>query len=496
MAKPLTVRIASENEIELLKKHVSHLMAKRGIKVSHPELLGYVKKAGAEVDERQNASYIRFPAEMQKELIGQIPGEFLLAGREQEGDIVLPHRENLFYTRPVMGSLFITTETGEERLVNIGDVAEYAQLVDQLDHINMYCSLTYALGEFPPTTTDVNCLFQNLSNNRKKHGYIQPYEAGNARYIIEMAVAVSGGVENYTKRPIITSFSTITEPFMLKDMDAESLVRYSELGVPISCGSLCTAGANVPITPAGTALMGASQALCIALLTQCVNPGTPCYISVQPLMLDMMSTYTLQSNPGTNHTRMLIAQLIREGYGLHYNVTGGGSDSFKPGMESVANIVMATMSSSLSGATFLANHGMVQTFKRFSPLQLIIDNEIIGMVKELRKGLEIDEESLDYEEILTIGEGESFIDKEHNLRHYREVYRPQLFNSVSREQWEAAGAKGLPERARDLYSDFKKGFEPRMLPDDIRKELERIVTRANRDLAGESIDFSRFYRRR
>lgn len=496
MAKPLTLKIAGEAEIELLKKHVSMLLEKRGIKISHPELIGHVKKTGTVIDERNDAVYVKFPPGMQEELLAQIPREFLMAGREPEGDIVLPHPENLFYTRPVMGSMFITTETGEERLVNIGDVAVYGQLVDELEHINMYCSLTYSLGELPPTTTDINCLFQNLSNNRKKHGYIQPYEAANAKYIIEMASIASGGLKNYKKRPIITSFSTITEPFMLKDMDAEALVRYAEIGVPISCGSLCTAGANVPITPGGTALMGASQALCIALLTQCVNPGTPCYVSVQPLMLDMMSTYTIQSNPVTNLTRMLTSQLIRQGYGLNYNVTGGGSDSFIPGPESVANVTMTTMSSALSGASFLANHGMCQTFKRFSPLQLIIDNEIIGMVKELRRGRKIDQEEIDYDEILTIGERETFIDKDHNLRHYREIYRPNLFTAVSREEWEAAGAKSLLERAKDFYSDFKKSFEPRVLPDDMRKELERVVLHANRELAGEDIDFNTFYKRR
>jgi trimethylamine--corrinoid protein Co-methyltransferase len=307
-----------------------------------------------------------------------------------------------------------------------------------------------------------------------------------------MGAIAAGGLENLKSRPIISSFAAITEPFMLIHMDCESLVRYAELGMPIACGSIPTSGANAPITPAGNALMGAAQIILIALLTQCVHPGLSVHMSVQPLMLDMMSTYTLQSNPETHLARMLANQVIEEGFNLPHHTTGGGTDSFVPGPESVANVSMTTLNTALSGATFLSNHGMCQTFKRFSPLQLIVDNEIISMVKAIKKGCPVDEETLDFEEILEVGERESFVDKEHNLRHFRDVYKAKIFNTVAKEQWEAAGSKDLFERAKDIYSDFKKNFQPRTMPEDIRKEMEKIVLRANQDLAGVRINMNSF----
>lgn len=492
MSKLPYIKVASESEIEVMKGKVMDLVEQRGIKINHDELSGYVKKAGVAVEEVQDGAYVKFPKKMQEELLAQVNREFSFAGREPEYDLKLPVGEKLFYTRPVMGSMHITDENGNERMVNIRDVAMYAQLIDQLENIDMYCSLTYSLGELPPETTDINCLYQNLNNGRKKHAFIQPYEAKNAKYCIELGAAVAGGVENLKSRPIISSFSAITEPFVLIHMDCESLVRYAELGMPIACGSIPTSGANAPITQAGTILMGAAQVICIALLTQCVYPGLAVQTSVQPLMMDMMSTYTLQANPEIHLGRMLANQLIEDGFNLPHHTTGGGTDSFIPGPESVANVTMTTMTTAMSGASFLSNHGMCQTFKRFSPLQLIVDNEIIGMVKKVMRGLEISEETMDFDDILTVKERETFIDKEHTLRHYREVYRPKLFNTVPKERWEAAGAKTLFERARDMYSDFMKGFEPRFLPEDIRKEMDTIVVRANEDLAGKKIDFKTF----
>jgi len=486
------LRVASDTEIELMKEKVATLAEQRGIKIDHPELLAYVKKAGANVDERQDGAYVRFSRKLQAELLEQIGRKLVQAGKDPAFDIAIPHPQGLFYTRPVMGCMHITTETGEERLVGIKDVAEYAQLVDELDNINMYCSLTYALGDLPPTTTDINCLYQNLNNGTKKHAFIQPYEAPNARYCIEMGAVAAGGLEKLQSRPIISSFTAITEPFRLIHMDCETLVRYAELGLPIGCGSIPTSGANAPITPAGTVLLGVAQVILIALLTQCVHPGLGIRLSVQPLMMDMKSTYTLQSNPGSHVARMLASQVLREGDKMAHQTTGGGTDSFRPGPESVANVCMTTLNSALAGATILTNHGMCQTFKRFSPLQLIVDNEIVGMVKAMKKGCTVDEESLDFEEILNIGETESFVGKDHNLRHFREVYRARIFNTVTKEQWEAAGAKDLFDKARDVYSDFKKKFRPRSLPEDVRREKEKIVVRANEDLAGARINLASF----
>lgn len=492
MARLSTLEVATDAEINFIKEQIERIAEQRGIKIDHPELMEYVRKTGAEVDERQDGAYIRFPKSLQKELLARAKNRFILAGRDQEYDLVIPHPDNLFYTRPVMGSMHITTADGEERLVSIKDIAEYAQLIDELEHINMYNSLTYGLGGLPPTATDINCLYQNLNNGRKKHAHIQPYEAANVKYVLEMAAVVAGGEEKLAVRPIISSFSAATEPFMLVHMDCESLVRYAELGMPINCGCIPTSGANAPITPAGNVIMGAAQNMMILFLTQCVYPGLPVYTSVQPLLLDMMSTYTLQSNPHTHVTRMLANQVMKEGYDLPHLTTGGGSDSFIPGAESAANVAMTTLNSALSGATFLSNHGMCQTFKRYSPLQLIVDNEIIAMVKSIMAGCTVDDEAGDMEELLAICERESFIDKNHNLRHFQEVYRPRIFSSISREQWEAAGAKDLFQRAQDIYSDFRKNYRPRTIEKEMKKELDKIVVRANKELAGVAIDMKSF----
>ena len=57
MAKDLRLRTASESEIDLMKNRITELLEKRGLRIDHPELLSYVKKAGGDVDEKIEAAF-------------------------------------------------------------------------------------------------------------------------------------------------------------------------------------------------------------------------------------------------------------------------------------------------------------------------------------------------------------------------------------------------------------------------------------------------------
>ena len=477
----LQLKIASAGELELLKKKVSEILEKRGLRVDHPEMLALAKKRGAVVHE--DSGYVKFPARLQSELIANMEKEFTLAGQSEEKDLKIPHPEGLFYPGSVTGCMHIHEAEGGRRKIQVTDLDEIFQLVDAMEHVNYYSIVTYDAKELPQETTDINCLYHALGNCGK-FGWIQPFDGPNAKYLLEMASVVVGGKENLAKRPILSPFSCVTEPFVVKHMDAEVIMANAEYGVPVFCCAMPTAGANAPITPAGTALVTIAEVMGLILLVQCVKPGLPCIAVCEQLMLDMKSTFTLQSSIQISAGRILNAQFFQDGYGIPAHTFGAGTDAFTPGPQAVADVMSSSMTAALGGNLFLQDAGQVECCKAYSPLQLIVDNEIFGMVKTLKKGMSITEESMGFEEVLGIGEQVNFMANPHTFKHFREIFEPSLFNTRSRTKWEADGQPDLYDRALETYRKFKSDFKPKRLSDDVDAELRKIVAHANKTLGG------------
>lgn len=481
MLNDVTLKVATESEIILMKRRISEFLEKSGMRVDHPELLQYIKKAGGIVDEETR--FVRFPARMQEELLAGMKREFTLSGINPKYDMPVPHPEGLFYTGSVTGSLHITTAEGIERKMSIEDHPEYFQLVNKMEDVDYYSILTYDPVNLPQATTDINSLYHAL-NNCEKFGWIQPFDGPNIRYLLEMASVVVGGKENLAKKPILSPFACVTEPFVIKNMDGEAVCRNAEYGVPVFCCSMPTAGANAPVTQPGAVMVACAEVLGLILMVQCVKPGLPCIAVPEHLMLDMMSTYTLIYSAEINAGRILSGQLFSDGYGIPAFSFGAGSDAFAPGAESAADVMMAASTSALGGMTFLQDAGQIEGCKRYSPLQLIVDNEIMGMVKVLKRGFDITDETMGIDDIMKMNDNPTFIDNEHTFNHFREIYRPKVFNFKSRESWESEGRPDLFDRAKDIYNDFKKDFEPKSLPEDINRELKSIVDHANKTIGG------------
>ena len=475
----LSLKIASDSELQLLKEKVGDILEGRGVRVDHPELLGYAQKAGATVDSA--TGYVKFPKELQSELISNMEKEFTLAGQTEKDDMTVPHPQELFYTGSVTGCMHISSPDGSRRNIRISDMDELFGLVDAMEHINYYSIVTYQSDELPQATTDINSLYYALSNTGK-FGWIQPFDGPNSKYILEMASVVMGGKDTLAQRPILSPFACVTEPYIIKHMDAEVVLRCAEYGVPVFCCAMPTGGANAPITASGTALVAISEVFGLILLVQCVKPGLPCIAVVEQLMLDMMSTYTLQSSMEVNLGRILNAQFYEDGYGIPAFTFGAGTDAFTPGPQAAADVMATSITAALAGYTFLQDAGQLECCRSYSPLQLLVDNEIFGMVKTLKKGMEISDNSMGFEEVLNMDENPAFIASQHTFDHFRDIFRPSLFNTNSRMAWETEDKPDLYDRARNAYEEFKSKFKPRRLPDDLDAELKSIVDHANKTL--------------
>ena len=106
------------------------------------------------------------------------------------------------------------------------------------------------------------------------------------------------------------------------------------------------------------------------------------------------------------------------------------------------------------------------------------------MVRRLLRGLEVDDDTLAWDELQAVAPGGHFLATQHTLRHCREGFLPKLFTRLPRDAWDAKGEGDLVARARERCRALLGAPAPDPLPADRLKEMAAVVAAADRRLAG------------
>jgi trimethylamine--corrinoid protein Co-methyltransferase len=134
----------------------------------------------------------------------------------------------------------------------------------------------------------------------------------------------------------------------------------------------------------------------------------------------------------------------------------------------------------LCGASVIAGLGHVEHCYTYDPVLLVMDDDMIGMIRRLFKGIEVNDETLGVDAIMRVGPGGNYLIDPLTLKYFKsEYYTPKTVNRFVRGIWSSKGAKettGLArERARKIIAEHE--VEP--LDPKLAVELDRIVAAAD-----------------
>jgi trimethylamine--corrinoid protein Co-methyltransferase len=134
----------------------------------------------------------------------------------------------------------------------------------------------------------------------------------------------------------------------------------------------------------------------------------------------------------------------------------------------------------LAGANTIYGAGMLELGMTFSSAQLLIDNDIIQMVRKAVLGIEVSEETLSLDAIKKVGIGKDFL----ALKQTRDLIdlpsAPLLINRLMRGDWERAGSKDLATVAQEKADEIVKTHEVLPIDKDILKEMESVLKKADK----------------
>jgi trimethylamine--corrinoid protein Co-methyltransferase len=133
----------------------------------------------------------------------------------------------------------------------------------------------------------------------------------------------------------------------------------------------------------------------------------------------------------------------------------------------------------LAGANLIYGAGMLEAGMTFSFGQLVIDNEIAAMVKRIVNGVSLDDELMGVDLIKKVGIGNNFLTQRHTLKHLEtEQVQATIIDRRMRGAWKKRGSKSLIQSANQKAAELLETHEPKPLPEELIKELKRIVKSA------------------
>jgi len=169
-------------------------------------------------------------------------------------------------------------------------------------------------------------------------------------------------------------------------------------------------------------------------------------------------------------------------YGLPTRGGGALSDSLLSDAQSGYEKMLTTAVPALAGLNYISGMGLNESENLQSLAQLVIDDEIVGMVWRLMRGVLVDEEHLATNLIMKTGPDGNFLDSDHTLRYFREeFFDPEISNRMKYERWQDNGSLPVHRRAQERAGQILTKHHPEQeLDEKLAREIYAIVEREDR----------------
>ena len=323
----------------------------------------------------------------------------------------------------------------------------------------------------PIEKVDINRFFAAI-NNTNKHCQGGVYTINGTKEVVEMCSMIAGSLEKLQKEPFISFITCVISPLEIDQVYGDLLMTCAESGLPLSMPAEPLTGATGPVTIAGNVANLCAETLAGLCLAQLVNRGTPVLMACTSTSTDLR-TMTYASGSVEEGLINACAAQMAQFYGLPYYGTAGQSDSKivdgQAGFEgAITNLLVG-----MAGGNFIHDAlGLLEFCLTASYEKYVMDNEIVGEVMRVLKGVEVNDETLAVDITAAVGPGGNFIQEDHTFDHMRnEHFVPTVADRQPRVNWAKAGSKDTFTRCREIVLDVLENHKPIPVDEEITKAI-------------------------
>ena len=407
------------------------VLARGGMAVYSDTAFEALKAAGAEADDQTRI--VRFPRAFVEDAVASNPSSITLYSRDGQYDCVLED-SRVHYGTGGTALYVLDPDTGERRPSGIGDLVLNARMIQQLPNVHLHTINTFPHDVKVRDDIDVNRFFHTLSHTTK-HVMGGIYTLDGCKKAVEMARMIAGGADELRQRPFVSFITLIISPYKIDDDYGEMSCYLAGEGLPVVVPTEPICGTTAPITLAGNVLTHTAETLGGICMLQAVRKGAPGICGSVGSTPDLRTMDHLGGCIERGMINAAVSQMAQH-FGIPYYSTGGTTDAKSVDVQSAYESAMSALLVAMSGANYIHDiAGLMEADLTVSYEKLAIDNEILGMCQRVLRGIEVDDETLGTELIVSKGPGQDYLVEPHTLEHMRgEFYMPTLANREKRDK--------------------------------------------------------------
>lgn len=130
----------------------------------------------------------------------------------------------------------------------------------------------------------------------------------------------------------------------------------------------------------------------------------------------------------------------------------------------------------VTGSNVIYGMGMLEMGLTMSYEQLLIDQEIVKMIRRVLQGIAVNKETIGLDVIKAVGASGNYLSQKHTLKHMRsELSTTNLINRRMRDNWLKAGGKDMPTVANEQAIQILENYKATPLPADVQKKIRALV---------------------
>lgn len=458
------LEILSQGEMDLIHRNTLKILADIGLSVPNRRVLEMLREHGAEVDFEKEIA--KFPEPVMEKFcaglrrLGENHGEEVKIHRAQGG---------------ISSQIYVVDyTTGERRPGTMDDIKKGVALVNHLKNFEPGFAVAVP-SDIPRAMTDV-ATFHYLYSHVKEGGCTFILSPESAKYILAMN-KIMGCTSGYLLETVA--------PLQYRRESLEIALMFAEAGEGLALCPMVMSGATGPVTIAGTITLNNAEVLA-SLFVNSVLTGKPCtWYGHGTHSMDMRSTICSFGSANQAIFAVATTQMAR-----YYGIYGGNncalSDAitadYQCGMEKAVTLTMSI----LTGGAAFGGQGIVGADQGFSFEQLVLDDEWLSYLNYVLDGCIVNEETIAYDVIKSVGIGGNFLQEEHTLEHLRDSYL--YSNLFRREGWSDLSsenrADGLLRRAHQFVEDHTQGYQdqPVVIEPSKMDALDQVLKEAYQEL--------------
>lgn len=460
--------LLSREELNQIHSSSIEILEQTGVDFKYEPALEVFRKAGYKVEgERVYITEGQILDNMKK-----APSSFTVYAKNPDKNVYLGGSNITF--APGYGAPFIV-DNGKNREGTSEDFENFAILAATSPHLDFTGGELVVMKDVPPEKRHKK-MVQRLLKYSDKPFIGSCRGSKGARDSVEMTKIALGSdfVDNHPVMvPLINSFS----PLGYNDDSLAAIMEYVKCNQPVMVASVTMAGTTGPASLAGSLAVQNAEVLAGLTFIQLLKPGTPVVYGGASAITDMKDG---ELSIGGPETVLFVTGSVQLAKLYDLPVRGGGgslTDAKVPGYQSSWESSMNLMGSAATGVNFILHAaGGLQFYNAMSYEKFIMDEELCGMAKHLKRGIKVDENTLATELIKEVGPGGEFITSRHTLENYKEeFYFPILSDRRTYSNWVKDAKSEFTKVTEKVKERISEGRENVAIDKDTEKKLKNYA---------------------